>query len=214
MKQFTLALIIACSSLTAMSQTQECVKDTNLYVEKEQWYIKNEPIQLNGKKYVKYGLPTVHKATEIKAAGNYKKTSVYVDTGFEGVPDVLYIPIRKGCEFQSYLMVVSECNIEVKITSELKTTDTAKLYVFNAAASSKYPQLDYSWMVSLQNKDGSDVEDAPNIATLIIGSTNDKKLVVSTKGLKKGTIMVAQVFISAREVDCKPKQVNTQITIP
>jgi hypothetical protein len=41
---------------------------------------------------------------EIVRAAEYKGVGVYVEAGIQGVPEVIYIPVRSGCEFQPYQM--------------------------------------------------------------------------------------------------------------
>jgi hypothetical protein len=65
------------------------------------WYINNEPVTFNGRRYVKYGLPRVLGTTDISRAGEYQGVPVFSEGGNIGA-DVIYIPVRPGCEFQPY----------------------------------------------------------------------------------------------------------------
>ncbi len=78
------------------------------YAASTTWYINNETLVLRGKKFVKYGLPRILGATEIVRAGEYKGVGVYVEAGLKGVPEIVYIPVRSGCEFQPYQMEISK----------------------------------------------------------------------------------------------------------
>jgi hypothetical protein len=72
------------------------------YAANASWYINNDAITIRTKKFVKYGLPRVLGTTDVVRAAEYKGVGVYVETGTKGVPDVIYIPARSGCEFQPY----------------------------------------------------------------------------------------------------------------
>lgn len=78
------------------------------YAASTPWYINNETLVLRGKKFTKYGLPRVLGTTEVVRAGEYKGVGVYVEAGLDGVPEVIYVPVRSGCEFQPYQMDVSK----------------------------------------------------------------------------------------------------------
>ncbi|MCE3290790.1 MAG: hypothetical protein K0R83_2802 [Caulobacter sp.] len=69
------------------------------------FYVNNEPVALNGKTYVKYGLPRVLTAGELKPQPYGSKDGVpfYVATEDYGV-EVLYLLTQPvGCEFQPYV---------------------------------------------------------------------------------------------------------------
>jgi hypothetical protein len=66
------------------------------------WYINNEPVTINGRRYVKFGLPRVVSVTDVTRTGEYQGVGVYTDASATGTPDVVYLPVRPGCEFQPY----------------------------------------------------------------------------------------------------------------
>jgi hypothetical protein len=70
------------------------------------WYINNEPITVNGRRYVRYGLPRVLGVTEVSRIVDYQGVSVFAEMGAQGTPEVLYVPVRPGCEFQPYQLEV------------------------------------------------------------------------------------------------------------
>lgn len=74
------------------------------YAADASWYINNDPVIIRSRKFVKYGLPRILGTTEIVRAAEYKGIGVYVEAGIKGVPQVIYIPVRSGCEFQPYQM--------------------------------------------------------------------------------------------------------------
>jgi hypothetical protein len=70
------------------------------------WYINNEPITVNGRRYVRYGLPRVLGVNEVTRTAEYQGVSVFAEAGAMGTPEVLYVPVRAGCEFQPYQLEV------------------------------------------------------------------------------------------------------------
>jgi hypothetical protein len=66
------------------------------------WFINNEPVMVMGRRYVKYGLPRVLGVNEVSRVGEFQGVSVFAETGATGTPEVLYVPVRAGCEFQPY----------------------------------------------------------------------------------------------------------------
>ncbi|HEY0022176.1 MAG TPA: hypothetical protein VGB24_04675, partial [Longimicrobium sp.] len=70
------------------------------------WYINTEPIMINGRRYVKYGLPRVLGVTEVTRTAEYQGVSVFAEAGATGTPEVVYVPVRTGCEFQPYQLEV------------------------------------------------------------------------------------------------------------
>jgi hypothetical protein len=70
------------------------------------WYINNEAITVNNRRYVRYGLPRVLGVNEVTRTADYMGVSVFSEAGAQGTPEVLYIPVRPGCEFQPYQLEV------------------------------------------------------------------------------------------------------------
>ena len=74
---------------------------TTGYAANAGWYINNEAITFNNRRYVKYGLPRVLGVTEVSRAGEVQGVSVFSEGGNMS-SEVIYIPVRPGCEFQPY----------------------------------------------------------------------------------------------------------------
>jgi hypothetical protein len=70
------------------------------------WYINNEPVTVNGRRYVKYGLPRILGVTEVSRTADYQGVPVFAEAGAMGGTEVLYLPVRPGCEFQPYQLDV------------------------------------------------------------------------------------------------------------
>jgi hypothetical protein len=66
------------------------------------WYIGNEPVVIGGVRYLKYGLPRVVGTSDVTSGGTYMGVPVFTERGPAGTPDVIYLPVRPGCEVQPY----------------------------------------------------------------------------------------------------------------
>jgi hypothetical protein len=66
------------------------------------WFINNEPVTFGGRRYTQFGLPRVIGTTEVTRIGEFQGTGVYAEAGATGTPDVIYLPVRPGCEFQPF----------------------------------------------------------------------------------------------------------------
>ncbi len=66
------------------------------------WYINNDAMDFGGSRYVKFGLPRVVGVTEVARLGEFQGVSVFAEPGATGTPDVVYVPVRPGCEVQAY----------------------------------------------------------------------------------------------------------------
>lgn len=75
---------------------------TEGYAATRSWYIESKPITYLKHKYVKYGLPRILGANEIDKTGEIQGVPVFVEKGIPGTAEVIYIPVRYGCEFQPY----------------------------------------------------------------------------------------------------------------
>ncbi len=82
------------------------IQATTGYAGGATWYINNEPITVNGRRYVRYGLPRVLGVNEVTRTADHQGVSVFAEAGAQGTPEVLYIPVRPGCEFQPYQLEV------------------------------------------------------------------------------------------------------------
>jgi len=86
------------------------------YVRKEQWYTNHEAIEFKGMRFVKWGLPKIVAAHDVKKVGEYKSFGVYSDSITVAKKDTIkqiYLPTSVGCEWQMY---VAECpSIQLKI---------------------------------------------------------------------------------------------------
>jgi Outer membrane protein beta-barrel domain len=65
------------------------------------WYIQNEHITVGGRRFVKFGMPRVLGVNDVVRADEYQGIPVFAEAG-TARPDVVYVPVRPGCEFQPY----------------------------------------------------------------------------------------------------------------
>ena len=72
------------------------------YAGSAQWYINHEPLMVGNQRLVKYGLPRRLPARELRPAGQFRGVPLFVEAGARGTPDVYYVPVRPGCEFQPF----------------------------------------------------------------------------------------------------------------
>ena len=78
------------------------VPDTARYAGNEAWYLNNEPIMWDGRRYTKYGPPRVLSPDGLRRAGEHQGVPFFVRQNTGGAPDVIYLPTRPGCEFHPY----------------------------------------------------------------------------------------------------------------
>jgi hypothetical protein len=71
------------------------------YAANAPWYIENQPLVFQRRRLVKYGLPRVLGVTEVTRVGEYMGVPLFAEPG-QTRPDVVYVPVRPGCEFQPY----------------------------------------------------------------------------------------------------------------
>lgn len=75
---------------------------TTGYAASQDFYNRGEPITLDGTRYIRFGLTRIIPAGALMRAGEYQGVPVFRERNAVGTPEVLYIPVRSGCEFQTY----------------------------------------------------------------------------------------------------------------
>ena len=76
------------------------------------WFVNSETITVGGRSFVKYGLPRVLGVTEVSRSGEHQGVPVFVEAGAGSAAEVLYLPVRPGCEFQPYTLGVQSTPIQ------------------------------------------------------------------------------------------------------
>jgi hypothetical protein len=54
------------------------------------------------RRYVKYGLPRVLGVNEVTRVGEFQGVPIFAEAGRTAPYEVIYVPVRPGCEFQPY----------------------------------------------------------------------------------------------------------------
>ena len=99
----TRVCVVQGGALTEIEVTDPAsVQTTGEYAGGAPWFINNEPITFGGRRYVKYGLPRVVGVTELGRVGDYQGVGVFGEAGGMEPREVIYVPVRPGCEFQPY----------------------------------------------------------------------------------------------------------------
>ncbi len=75
------------------------------YAAGQQWFVQDLPITFQDRRYVKFGLPRVVSPDQLTYIGMHEGVTVWGEAGVDepgDAPEVIYIPVRPGCEFQPY----------------------------------------------------------------------------------------------------------------
>lgn len=65
------------------------------------WFIQNDQITVQGRRFVRFGLPRILGVNEVTRIAEHQGVPVFAETG-AARPEVIYVPVRPGCEFQPY----------------------------------------------------------------------------------------------------------------
>jgi hypothetical protein len=167
------------------------------YAASENWYINNENIKINGTSYRKYGLPRILGTSEITRSGDYKGTAFFVESGSKmKIPEVIYIPVRRGCEFQPYVKIEPPCVPNFTLVASATKVKKGK----NVVISLKTPlkgKVTYKWTA-----DGD-----------IIGPKNGKSITVSTKNLPAGELLMVYLEVTINGKICEPVEANISVEV-
>jgi hypothetical protein len=170
------------------------------YAARSGWYINSENIALNGASFVKYGLPRVLTPFEISKTAAYKGIGVYTESGLTAQElkevEVIYIPVRSGCEFQPYQRQLPPCaTVTVKANKELfKTGDT--VIITASVAGVDAGTATYEWYVE---------------PAKILGKADGNKITVSTEGLTTNLVALLTVRVAGKR--CEPAHENAIVKI-
>lgn len=158
------------------------------YASKAGWYINNEEVPYKTGKFVKYGLPRVLGSSEVVPTGEYGGVGIYTEAGVpENEAEVIYIPVRSGCEFQPYQRKPDPCIKKVTLKASKAQAKEGDIITFTATASEPGGTPAYQWYIS---------------GGKIVGSDNTRVIKVSTKGFT-GKLEV-QVTVSVNGLRCDP----------
>jgi hypothetical protein len=68
------------------------------------WYTAGEPIAFDERRFVKFGGERVLEVGQVERAGEFRGVPLFAPPGVR--TDVVYVPVRQGCEFQPYAVEV------------------------------------------------------------------------------------------------------------
>lgn len=138
------------------------------YAANASWYVNHEAVSFQGKSFDKYGLPRVLGVNEITKAGEYKGVNVYVEAGYDGPIDIIYIPVRGGCEFQPYERILPSCG-KLTVTPSAWEVKSGETISFTAKIDKK-GDFKYVWNIHHGK---------------VISGEGETKVTVSTRDAKK-----------------------------
>ena len=79
------------------------------YAEGATWYIATSPLVVGGRRYDKFGMPRVIAPGLLAPGGRHQGVPLFVDARTVGtVPPIYYVPVRRGCLFQPYMVPVRD----------------------------------------------------------------------------------------------------------
>ena len=72
------------------------------YAAASPWYVDDAPLPFQGRMLMKHGLPRIFAPGQLRRAGEFRGLPLFAEAGDRGVPDVVYVFVRPGCEFHPY----------------------------------------------------------------------------------------------------------------
>jgi hypothetical protein len=72
------------------------------YAADTEWFREHRSITVAGTSYQKYGLPRVLGVDEVESFAAYEGVLVFAEPGDTDAPEMIWLPVRPGCEFQPY----------------------------------------------------------------------------------------------------------------
>ncbi len=66
------------------------------------WFIQSSDMAYADRDWVKYGVSRVIQPSQVQRVGEFQGTSIFAESGATAPYEVVYIPVRPGCEFQPY----------------------------------------------------------------------------------------------------------------
>lgn len=156
------------------------------YAAKNKWYINNDPVSFKGKKFIKYGLPRILATDEIIRAGDIGNVGIYTEASVVvEEAEVIYIPVRAGCEFQPYQKQLDPCGT-VTIKTDKLLVKEGETVTFTASFTGQKGDQEFQWYT---------------ITGKVIGEMNSPTLKVSTAGFT-GKLTV-DVSARTKGVNCE-----------
>jgi hypothetical protein len=74
------------------------------YAGAARWYLDGEPVFVADGRYMKYGAPRILGPMDVVPVATFRGVTVFAEAGTDlRRPEVIYVPVRPGCEFQPYM---------------------------------------------------------------------------------------------------------------
>jgi hypothetical protein len=144
---------------------------------------------VNGSYYEKASLPDIRNENELTKISTYKGVSIFCWAGESGTPDIIYVPVSTGCEFQRYYLAKPECG-ELVIKTNKKDPKAGETLICTVEVKGAKGKMFYMWETN---------------GTKISGSESEE-LTVSTKGVK-GDLML-KVWVDNEDNSCESYKVK------
>lgn len=205
MKTLKLSLTLVILSFAAFSSAsaQRCFSDEAQMAGGKAWFINNEPVSFKSRTYQKYGLPRVLAAGDVVPIGAYNGAQVSAEPGSKTTPDVIYIVVSKGCEYQPYQIMTPPCIEPLTIYGKPGKTAGRAAYIFYVDVPKGKTGLTYQWQVKIE--DGKYTE-IPGGERNVIGSNTSKMIAIATRNLPKKSSIVVTVSVGGKGGECVPSE--------
>ena len=90
-------------TMVAGRRFSEAYPATTGYAGTADFFVQDQPVRFRNREYVRYGLPRIVTVTDVTPVGDFQGVQVFAEpTANAQNPDVIYLPVRPGCEFQPY----------------------------------------------------------------------------------------------------------------
>jgi hypothetical protein len=66
------------------------------------WFIQQQEVTFGGRAWVPFGVTRIIQPPNLQRVGEHMGTPVFAEAGRQAPYEVLYVPVRPGCEFQPY----------------------------------------------------------------------------------------------------------------
>lgn len=66
------------------------------------WYVQSDQMRFTDRDWVRFGVTRVIQPAQLQRVGEVQGTQVFAETGATAPYQVLYVPVRPGCEFQPF----------------------------------------------------------------------------------------------------------------
>lgn len=72
------------------------------YAAGHHWFVIQQPVLMLGHEYLPFGVTRPVDAEGLSSVGSFRGVPLFTEAGSPATPDVLYVPVRPGCEMQPY----------------------------------------------------------------------------------------------------------------